>query len=167
MNSAPKTNAWASPFGTSCATYLNVQPIFCPSPNNLWNWLWSSGVVMINILFWVPPSSILTVDNRSSACHRLAWVAYLLLWWSGRDVCRSRRLIWFLLICKVSCLAEPCPLGPSKGTSVWPHIFCYYLEIVVNWGSNHFAVRKLARCPHRRGSSGLTILLHFPFIKPQ
>jgi hypothetical protein len=34
INFSPKTNAWASPFGTSWIIYSNLHPKSLPSPNN-------------------------------------------------------------------------------------------------------------------------------------
>ena len=48
MNSLPRTNAWASPFGTSCTLYENFIPRSEPSPSRRSNIGKSTGVEMIS-----------------------------------------------------------------------------------------------------------------------
>ncbi|CPU62352.1 Uncharacterised protein [Mycobacteroides abscessus] len=45
-NSSPRTNAWASPFGSGCTVYSIEMPNCEPSPRRRRNWSASCGVVM-------------------------------------------------------------------------------------------------------------------------
>ena len=74
MNFSPIMKAWAKPSGEGCSAYSNLTPNWLPSPKRRLKPGKSNGVEIMSISR-IPATSILILDNISSACRRLVSAA--------------------------------------------------------------------------------------------